>query len=87
MEGIWGLPIAMILRGHSNSYCYQIIYLLHGDGDARLYCSIPCTLKLPLGWPLIFKGRTRWLKKLWINLNVASPRSFSSLIASSNMFR
>ena len=49
MEGIQGLPIAMILCGHSNSCHHQIVYLLHVDGDARLDCSIPCALELPLG--------------------------------------
>ena len=49
VEGIWGLPIAMNRRGHSNSYHHQIVYLLHVDGDTRLDCSIPRTLELPLG--------------------------------------
>ena len=49
MEGIRGLPIATILHGHSNSCHHQIVYLLHVDGDARLDCSIPRALELPLG--------------------------------------
>jgi hypothetical protein len=49
VEGIRDLPITMTQRGHSNSYHHQIIYLLHVDGDARLDCSAPCTLELPLG--------------------------------------
>ena len=49
MEGIWGLPIATILRGHSNSYCHQIVYLLQVDGDARLDCRVHRTIQLPLG--------------------------------------
>jgi len=49
MEGIWGLPIAMILRGHSNSCHHQIIYLLQVDGDARLDCRVCLALELPLG--------------------------------------
>ena len=58
VEGIQGLPIAMILCGHSNSYHHQIVYLLHTDGDARLDCRVRHALELPLGWLLIFKGRT-----------------------------
>ena len=34
VEGIRGHPIAMILRGHSNSCHHQIVYLLQVDGDA-----------------------------------------------------
>ena len=49
MEGIQGLLIAMIQHGHSNICHHQIIYHLHADGDARLDCSIPRTLELPLG--------------------------------------
>ena len=49
MEGIWGLPITMIYRGHSNSYHHQIIYLLQADGDARLDCRVHRALELPLG--------------------------------------
>ena len=49
VEGIWGLPIATILRGHSNSYHQQIIYLLQADGDARLDCRVHQALELPLG--------------------------------------
>ena len=49
MEGIRGLPIATILRGHSNSYCHQIVYLLQVDGDARLDCRVRHALELPLG--------------------------------------
>ena len=49
VEGIQGLPIATIWCGHSNSCHHQIVYLLHVDGDARLDCSIPRALELPLG--------------------------------------
>ena len=58
MKGIWGLPIAIIQRGHSNSCHHQIVYLLHADGDARLDCSVRRALELPLGVALIFKGLT-----------------------------
>ena len=49
MEGIRGLPIGMILRGHPNSYHHQIVYLLHVDGDAQLDFRIHRALELPLG--------------------------------------
>jgi len=49
VEGIQGLPITTIQCGHSNSCHHQIVYLLHVDGDARLDCSIPRALELPLG--------------------------------------
>ena len=49
MEGIQSLPIAMIRHGQSNSCHHQIVYLLHTDRDARLDCSVPRSLKLPLG--------------------------------------
>ena len=49
VEGIQGLPIAMILCGHSNSCHYQIVYLRHTDGDARLNCRVHHALELPLG--------------------------------------
>ena len=49
MEGIWGLPISMIRRGHSNGYNHHIVYLLHMDGDAQLNCIIPHALELTLG--------------------------------------
>jgi len=34
VEGIRVLPIAMILREHSNSYHLQTVYLLQANGDA-----------------------------------------------------
>ena len=49
MEGIRGLPIGMILRGHPNSYHHQIIYLLQEDEDARLDCTVRRALQLSLG--------------------------------------
>jgi hypothetical protein len=33
-EGIRGLPITMILHGHSNSCHHQIVYLAQADGNA-----------------------------------------------------
>ena len=48
MEGIRGLPITMILRGHSNSCHHQIVYLLQADGDAQLDYRIRQALELPL---------------------------------------
>jgi len=84
VEGTQGLPITTILCGHSNSYHHQIVYLLQADGDARLDCRVHRALELPLGVALIFKGRTQWLKKVWITLSAVSPWSFSLSIASSN---
>ena len=49
MEGIQGLPIATILRGHSNCCNHQIVYLLHVDGDAQLASRVRRALELPLG--------------------------------------
>jgi len=49
VEGIWGLPITMLLCGHSNSYHHQIIYLLQAGGDAHLDCRVRRALELPLG--------------------------------------
>ena len=49
MEGIQGLPIAMILRGHSISCHHQIVYLLQVDGDAQLDYRVHHTLELPMG--------------------------------------
>jgi hypothetical protein len=34
------------------------------DGDVQLDCSVPTPWNSHWGWPLIFKGRTRWRKKV-----------------------
>ena len=49
VEGIRGIPIARILRGHSNSSRHQIVYLLQADGDARLDYRVHRAMELPLG--------------------------------------
>ena len=85
MEGIRGLPIATILRGHSNSCHHQIIYLQHADGDARLDCWVCHALELQLGVAPHFQGEDPMAKEGTDHpQGTVRPRSFRSLIASSN---
>ena len=75
MEGIRGLPIAMIRRGHSNSCHHQVVYLLHMDGDARLNCSVPRALELPLGVAPHLQGKDSMAKE-----GTEHPRCHQALI-------